>query len=165
MSDKKPTKEQDKMKKTEEELVKMTEHAKRAMADLQNMKRRMEEERQLLTTMANIGLISSLIPVVDNLERGLEHTPEEAKEWSQGIIMSISQIKKVCEDAGLKEIDALGHPFNPELHEALMEGPGEKDTVTEVFEKGYKLGDRVIRHTKVKVGNGEKSKEKQKNKS
>jgi molecular chaperone GrpE len=162
MTDKKTStkKTEDKTKKLEEDLAEMTEYAKRAMADLQNMKRRIEEERQLLTTMANIGLISSLIPIIDNLERGMGHVPEDAKEWAQGVIMSINQLKKMCEDAGLKEIESLGHPFNPELHEALMEGPGEKNTVTEVFEKGYKLGNRVIRHTKVKVGNGEKQKNK-----
>ncbi len=158
MSNKKEQKEDEKTKKLEKDLAEMTEYAKRAIADLQNFKRRQEEERQLITTIANIDLISALIPVIDNMERGIEHAPKEAEEWTKGIVMSINQLKKICEETGLKEIEALGQPFDPELHEALMEADGKKDIVLEVFEKGYKLGERVIRHSKVKVGTGEKQK-------
>jgi len=143
----------------EEELQKkleeMTEHAKRAMADMQNLKRRQEEERKVIITMANIDLLRSLLPVIDNLDRAMEHVPKEAEKWAEGMNMSVNQFKKIFQDYGLAEIESLGKPFNPEFHDALVHGPGEKDTVTEVLEKGYKLGDRVIRHAKVKVGNGE----------
>lgn len=138
------------------QLEEMTEHAKRAMADLQNLKRRHEEERKLIMTIANIDLIKALLPVMDNMERALAHAPKKEEKWVEGMKMNITQLKKTLEDAGLKEIEAIGMPFDPELHEALAQGEGEKDIVTEVLEKGYKLGNKVIRHAKVTVGTGEK---------
>lgn len=151
------TEEETQVEKLQKELADMTEHAKRAMADMQNLKRRHEEERRLIISMANIDLMRSMLPVIDNLDRAKEHAPthnEESAKWFEGIEMSLNQLKKICQDFGLQEIEALGQVFNPELHEALVHGPGEKDQVIEVLEKGYKLGDRVIRHSKVKVGNG-----------
>jgi molecular chaperone GrpE len=137
------------------QLQEMTEMAKRAMADMQNMKRRQEEERSQIILRANANLISNLIPVLDNLNRAIKHTPEGAEDWAKGIEMSIKQIQSSFTEAGLAEIEALGQPFNPDLHEALMQGPGEKDLVIEELEKGYMLGSLVLRHSKVKVGTGE----------
>ena len=139
----------------QQQLAQMTEHAKRTMADMQNLKRRQEEERKVLVSMANTNLIRTLLPVLDNLERAMGHIPPEAEKWAEGMQMSVNQFKKSLQDAGLEEIECQGQIFNPELHEALVHEAGEKDQVTEVLEKGYKLGDRVIRHAKVKVGNGE----------
>ncbi|MFC1616094.1 nucleotide exchange factor GrpE [Patescibacteria group bacterium] len=161
---KKAKKEDDKRNNKDQEfeelnqkLTEMTETAKRAMADMQNMKRRFEEEQIALFSRANANLIKELLPVLDNLDRALAHIPEEAKEWGEGLTMSVNQQKKVFEDFGLKEIEAEGQPFDPDLHEAVVQGPGKKDMVVEEFEKGYKIGDLIIRHSKVKVGNGEKA--------
>ena len=145
---------QKEIEKIQKELEEMTEYAKRTMADMQNLKRRQEEERKLITKMANTDLILGLLPVIDNMDRALDHAPKEAEKWMEGMEMNIKQLKKTLLESGLEEIDAINQPFNPELHEALAQGPGEKDTIIEVFEKGYKLGDRVIRHAKVKVGDG-----------
>lgn len=137
------------------ELEQMTELAKRTMADFQNYKRRQDEERRVIITMANVDLIRSLIPITDNLDRAKQHVPAGAEEWFKGIEMCTTQLHKVLNDSGLKPIESLNQPFNPDLHEGLAQGPGPKDTVIEELEKGYMLGDRVIRHAKVKVGNGE----------
>ena len=137
------------------ELEKMTEMAKRTMADLQNFKRRQDEERRIIINMANVDLIRALIPITDNLDRAKQHIPQGAEEWFKGIEMCTTQLHKVLNDSGLKPIEALNQPFNPDLHEALAQGPGPKDTIIEELEKGYALGDRVVRHAKVKVGNGE----------
>lgn len=139
------------------ELEKMTEIAKRTMADLQNLKRRQEEEKRAIIIMANADIMRSLLPIMDNLGRAFKHIPDSAKndqtkEWVQGLEISAKQLEKALEDAGLKAIESLNQPFNPDLHEALAQGPGPKDTVIEELEKGYMLGDRVIRHAKVKVG-------------
>ncbi|MFH1284299.1 MAG: nucleotide exchange factor GrpE [Candidatus Peregrinibacteria bacterium] len=146
----------DELEKTKQELEKITELAKRTMADLENLKRRHAEERSQITEMANMDLISSLLPALENLERAKRHMPPDASEWYKGIEMSINQLKKVFHDFGLKEIEASGQPFNPNLHEALSQGPGPKDLVIEELEKGYMLGTRVLKTAKVKVGNGEK---------
>ncbi len=150
----KPVVEFEKMR---EELNQMTEHAKRTMADLQNLRRRQEEERGQIIKMATADLIRDIIPILDNLERAKAHIPEDAEEWAKGIKMSIDQLHKVVLDAGLVPIEALDQPFDPALHEAIAQGPGPKDTVLEELEKGYMLGEQVIRHSKVKVGNGEKA--------
>lgn len=131
------------------ELEKMNELAKRTMADFQNFKRRQEEEQARIMDMANLALLKRLLPILDNFDRAKD-------EWSEGIGMCVSQFRKTMEDAGVEEIkiDAETN-FDPELHEALAHGNGPKDKVVEVLDKGYKIGNRVIRHAKVKVGNGE----------
>ena len=107
--------------------------------------------------MANAELIKACLPVLDNLKRAKEHVPEGGEEWFKGIEMSITQLQQSFANAGLTKIEALGQPCNPDLHEALIQGPGEKDIVIEDLECGYMIGERVLRHTKVKVGNGEKA--------
>ena len=145
----------DKSIKIQQELDEMTELAKRTMADMQNQKRRFEEEKKVLITMGNVGLIKSLLPIIDNLNRAKEHAPENTdKEWLNGIEMSLNQLNTELTNFGLKEIPTKDEKFNPDLHEALLQGEGEKDIIIEELEKGYMLGERVIRHAKVKVGTG-----------
>ncbi|MFA6991895.1 MAG: nucleotide exchange factor GrpE [Candidatus Gracilibacteria bacterium] len=136
------------------QLAEMTELAKRTMADMQNLKRRTEEERLGMMTMSNADLIKDVLPIVDNLDRAIAHMPEGAGEWYKGIEMSIKNLHKVLENNGLKKIETVGKHMDPNLHHALVQAPGEKDIILEELEAGYILGDRVIRHAKVKVGNG-----------
>lgn len=136
------------LEKVKEELEQMTEMAKRTMADMQNYRRRQEEERKAWMFMSNASLIKDLLPILDNLERAKEHISDP------GLEMCINQLKNLLQNNGVKQIESLGKPFNPDHHEAIAEGPGEKSIITEEFEKGYMLGDRIIRHAKVKVGNG-----------
>jgi molecular chaperone GrpE len=138
------------------ELLQMTELAKRTMADLQNFRRRQEEERINIIRLANEELIKRLLPALENLNKAISLIPKESTTFKEGLEMSVKQINKAFEDMGLIQIEALNKPFNPNLHEALTQGPGEKDMVVEELGKGYVLGDKVILHSKVKVGNGEK---------
>ncbi len=141
------------------ELSQMTETAKRTMADFQNYKRRVEEEKKSWAIFANLELIKNLLPIFDNFKRAQTHAPkdvnEETTKWLQGIGMSINQLEKLLQDFGVKKIEALGQKFNPDFHEALAQDKGEKDIVIEELDAGYTLGDKVLRHAKVKVGNGE----------
>ncbi|MBD3330458.1 nucleotide exchange factor GrpE [Candidatus Peregrinibacteria bacterium] len=147
---KKGTKE---IEKLQAELTEMTELAKRAMADMQNIKRRVEDERSQIIIRANARLFESLLPALDNLDRALKHAPED-NEWCEGITMAIKQIKKSLEESGLAVIPTINETFNPDFHEAVLEVDGEKDKIIEEFEKGYILGDLVLRHAKVSVGKG-----------
>jgi len=150
--------EQDLEPTQSEELSQMTETAKRTMADFQNYKRRVEEEKKSWAIFANIELIKNLLPIFDNFKRAQAHAPkdanEETKKWLEGIGMSINQLEKLLQDFGVKKIEALGQKFNPDFHEALAQDKGEKDIVIEELDAGYMLGDKVLRHAKVKVGNG-----------
>ncbi|MCK9186127.1 nucleotide exchange factor GrpE [Candidatus Gracilibacteria bacterium] len=145
--------------KAKEELSQMTESAKRTMADFQNYKRRVEEEKKSWAIFANFELIKSLLPIFDNFKRAQTHEPkdvnEETTKWLEGIGMSINQLEKLLQDFGVKKIESLGQKFNPDFHEALAQDKGEKDIIIEELESGYTLGDKVLRHAKVKVGNGE----------
>lgn len=145
---------QDEVETLKKDLDEMTELAKRVAADMQNLKRRQEEERKLIISMATIDLVRQILPVLDNLDRAKEHVPDKDGEWFKGIEMSINQLHQIFEGIGLKNLETVGQTFNPDIHEALAQGPGEKNIVIEELEKGYMLGDRVIRHAKIKVGNG-----------
>lgn len=134
------------IEKLREELLQITELAKRTMADFQNLKRRTEEERFEVYKMANESLIKSLIPTLDSFHHAGE-------EMSEGIRLAVNQMDKSLVDAGLEVISPKpGDDFNPELHEALIQGEGEKDKILELLQNGYKLGKKVLRHAKVKVG-------------
>lgn len=147
--------EKSEMEKLKAELEKMTELAKRTMADLQNLRRRQEEEKFTWIKMANIELLRALLPILDNFERSKQHIPKEGDNFYKGLEMSINQFQQVIQNAGITVIESVGKPFNPDFHEAISQGPGEKNIIIEELEKGYILSDRVIRHAKVRVGNGE----------
>lgn len=156
MNPKKNAKKQDKKDEAKEELEQMTEMAKRAMADLQNLKRRQEEEKIHWIKMANADLMKKLLPILDNLDLAKKHMPEDAEGWYKGIEMSINQMQQTMRDSGLTPLETVGQSFDPDKHEAIAQGPGNKDEIIEEFEKGYELGDFIIRHAKVKVGDGTK---------
>jgi len=143
--------------KLQEEHASLMETAKRAAADLQNFRRRVDEEREGLKIFANAELIKSLFPIVDNLKRAFANLPENLKnnEWVNGIQAIEKQLLDILTSIGLEEIKAIGEKFNPGLHEAVMQGPGEKDTITEEFEKGFSFKGFAIKPSKVKVGNGQ----------
>lgn len=139
-------------------LAAMTETAKRALADLQNFKRRAEEERAGLVLFANMHFLQAIFPVIDNFGRAFQHIPDDLKdnEWVKGVYTVEKQFVETLRSLGLEEINCtVGIPFNPHLHEVVMQAPGEKDAVLECFEKGYSFKDQVIRPAKVKVGDGQ----------
>lgn len=129
----------------------------RVSSDFQNYRKRMEKEKADLHAYANERLICDLLPVLDNFERavlsGAERT-EPAETFVKGIEMVFRQLKDVLEASGLQKIDALGKPFDPTMHHAVMQGEEEEaepDTVVEVFQTGYSLNAKVIRPSMVKV--------------
>jgi len=130
----------------------------RAQADFINYKRCTEQERQDLNRFANANLILSLLPILDDLERALSSMPpaRTAKHsWLDGVRLVERKFKSSLEAQGLTPIKAVGEPFDPNFHEALRQDKGKEGIVVEEFQKGYMLGDRVLRPAKVVVGNGE----------
>ena len=127
----------------------------RAAADLANMRRRHEQERQEYMKQANAWLIAELLPVLDSFDRALASMPPDLREltWVDGIVLVERQLRMVLERAGLTPIEAEGKPFNPTEHEALLHEESDKpeDTVISELQKGYKLHDRVLRPALVKV--------------
>ena len=128
----------------------------RAQADLINYKRRAEQEKEEIARFANAGLMLNLLPAFDDMERAFASIPPELAglSWIDGFGLIERKLRASLEAMGLSEIEALGKPFDPNLHEAVRQGKGEEGMVVEEVEKGYRLRDRVIRPTKVVVGNG-----------
>jgi molecular chaperone GrpE len=133
----------------------------RAQADYVNYKRRAEQDKEEISQFANSILVLNLLPILDDWERALASTPDDQADhsWVEGIRLIERKLRGVLESQGLSPIEAVGQPFDPTLHEAAMQGRGEEGIVVEELQKGYKFRDRVIRPSKVVVGNGEEEPE------
>lgn len=136
------------------DLAAMTETAKRALADLQNYKRRVEEERGELQVYANRRILEAIFPALDNFTRAFATIPEELKasEWVKGIQAIESNLLSALQGLGLEVIDQTGIPADPNRHEVLLEGEGEPSHIVQIFEKGYTFKGRTLRPAKVMVG-------------
>ena len=128
----------------------------RSAADYQNYKRRMEEERREVARLANVSLIINLLPLMDDIDRALRSVDPKIAglTWIDGIWMIYRKFEAVLQNAGVTEIEADAQQFDPTVHEAISEVDGEEGKVVSVVQKGYKLGDRVIRPAMVVVGKG-----------
>lgn len=130
----------------------------RAAADYKNFKRRVEIERAELIRSASSALLLKLLPVMDDFERAIANVPPEVAEtqWWGGVQLIAQKLRTILESEGLTPIPAVGQDFDPNLHEAVLyeEAEGQEGKVIEELQKGYKLGDRVLRPSLVKVGRG-----------
>ena len=137
------------------ELDETTDRLKRLMAEFDNFKKRSAKEREGLYNSILSDIVSSLLPVVDNLENAVNVSTED-ENYKQGVELVLKQFKDVLTSVGVQEIETVGTTFNPEYHEAVSsvqdESLGEKE-IKEVYRKGYKIGDKVIRHAMVVVAN------------
>jgi len=137
-------------------IIELSEALARAMADMQNFKRRNKEDKASFVKFANVELLKTLIPVFDNFDRSANHMPDNLteNEWAKGIVHIHDDLEKTLERLGVKKMDTIGEKLDPNKHEALMTGEGKKDTIIEEFESGYIFQDETIKVAKVKVGNG-----------
>lgn len=128
----------------------------RAQADFANYKRRAEQESAECGNLARSGIILALLPVLDDLERAFKALPGDAggSGWLEGFRLIERKLRATFEAQGLSPIKALGEPFDPWLHEAAMQGEGPDGIVVGELAKGYRFNGRVIRPSKVVVGNG-----------
>ncbi len=147
--------EQERALLAEEETGRLREALLRKVADFENLKKRAERDRTDYVKFALTETMRDLLGVVDNLERALSHASAAGSEdFRAGVEMIARQLSEVLRKYGVTEIPALGTPFDPQFHEAVMRGesadvpPG---TVIEVFQKGYILNDRLLRPAMVKV--------------
>jgi len=126
----------------------------RAAADYQNLKRRAEKEREEYGRLATASLIINILPLLDDLERALRSVDMRLAglTWVDGIGLIYRKFQAVLEAAGVSEIKAEGETFDPNVHEAVMYGEGEEGKVVAEIQKGYRLGDRVVRPAMVVVG-------------
>ncbi len=151
--------EKDKKISELEQSVKDTEDKYlRMLAEYDNFRKRAQKEKDAIYTDTKAECVENLLSVLDNLERAsaVDVTKSEAQSVVDGVNKILEQAKETFAKMGVEEIAAKGEKFNPELHNAVMHEESEdyeENTISDVFLKGYKIGDKVIRHSMVKVMN------------
>jgi len=149
------TKLQDTILLQSKQLEEQEDRLKRLMAEFENFKKRSAKEREGLYNSLVSDIFTSILPVIDNLEKAVEAQTED-ENYKQGVELVLKQFKDVLAANGVTEIEAVGQTFDPGLHEAVGsvvdENLGEKE-IKEEYRKGYKIGNKVIRHSMVVVAN------------
>ena len=139
----------------QKELDEQKEQYMRVLAEYANYKRRTEQEKTDIGRFAKADLLETLLPILDNLDRACQSP--DGPEYRQGVEMIVRQLHDTFEKIGVTELNPLNEPFDPELHNAIQREDAadgvEPDTVTQVFQSGYKFGERLIRPAIVKVAN------------
>lgn len=142
----------------DEKIEELTDRLQRSMAEFDNFRKRTEKEKSAMFEIGAKDIIERILPVADNFERGLAAIPEEEKDsaFADGMEKIYRQLVKALEEAGVKPIEAVGQPFNPDFHNAVMhiedESLGENVVAQELL-KGYTYRDTVVRHSMVQVAN------------
>ncbi len=143
-------------KALKDKVTALEDRVLRQMAEFENFRKRTTKEKEQMFSMGEKNVIEKILPVVDNFERGLVSIPEEEKGGpvASGMEMIYKQLRKVLEDLGVKEIEAVGKEFDPNFHNAVMQVESEEyesGVVAQEFIKGYMYRDQVIRHSMVGV--------------
>ena len=153
--EKKKNKKDEEIESLKKELDAKSDLLMRTAAEFDNYKRRTEREKAGVAEYAKAALIKQLLPIIDNIDRAAAADKESA-EYIKGIEMIVKQFEGIVSNLGIKENAVAGDSFDPNFHEAVMhiddESYGE-NVITEVLQKGYSLGDTVIRAAMVKVAN------------
>lgn len=137
------------------QLAQQEEKFLRLAAEYDNFRKRSQKEKESAWAEAKMETALAFLPVYDNLERAVkQQTCDEA--YAKGVDMTMTGLKEILTKVGIVEIDALGQPFDPNLHNAVMHVEDEsvgQSTIVEVFQTGFKLGEKVMRFAMVKVAN------------
>ena len=144
----------------EKKIAELSDKILRITAEYENYRKRTQKEKESLYEMAKADTIAAFLPLFDNIEKAIKVKPQDASgEWkafSEGVDLMKKQMADILTNLGATAIDAVGEEFNPEWHNAVMhvedDSVGE-GVIVEEFQKGFKVGDRVIRHSVVKVAN------------
>lgn len=126
------------------------------LAEYENFRRRTAQEKENLLSDAVVKAVSALLPALDSLEKAVDFAQTNPESFKQGVEMTLKQLTDGFKALGVTEIEAQGAEFDPELHNAVMHVQDKAmsdSVVAEVFQKGYVIGDKVIRHSVVKVAN------------
>ena len=154
---------EEQLAQAKEEAQKHLGNWQRAEADFQNYRRRVEQERDETRRFASAALIINILPILDDLERALVSvdTRLAGLTWFDGLRLIHRKLHLILENAGVTVIQAEGQPFDPSVHESVMQSEGEEGQVLAEVQRGYKLYERVLRPAMVVVGK-EKVKEEEK---
>ena len=145
----------DELEKLKEEYNELDDRYKRMFAEFENYKKRSQKEKEGIYGMITGDVVASMLPVMDNLQKAAEAKSEDAG-YQDGVKLVYRQFAEALKSLGLEEIETVGKRFDPEFHEAVShiedETKGEQEIVQE-YRKGYKIGNKVVRHSMVIVAN------------
>jgi len=153
--EKKKSKKDSEIDALKTELATKNDQLMRTAAEFDNYKKRTEREKASVAEFAKAGLIKQLLPILDNIDRAAAADKESA-DYIKGIEMIVKQFETIATNLNIEEIAKPGDKFDPNFHEAVMhieDEAMEENTIAEVLQKGYKIGDTVIRAAMVKVAN------------
>lgn len=140
---------------TEARIREAEERALRAQAEIQNLKRRQREEMERIQDTATKDLVVALLPIIDDLERALEAVPDPDDPLRAGVELTLSKLIAALGTVGVKRMDGVGAPFDPNLHEAIQQTPPDEDhpdgTISQVVRAGYTQHGHVVRAAMVAV--------------
>jgi molecular chaperone GrpE len=152
-------KKKEKKDKKDEKIEELNDRLMRQMAEFDNFRKRSEREKSQMFDFGAKDIVEKILPVIDNMERGLATVAPEVLEtdaFAQGMEKVYKHFMTVLEGAGVKPIEAVGNEFNPDFHNAVMHVEDEEvgeNIVVEEFQKGYMYKESVVRHSMVKVAN------------
>lgn len=157
-SDKKKKKGFKKKDKRDEQIEELNDKYQRLFAEFQNFRSRSDKEKSAMFEVGARSIVEKILPIVDNIERGVAALSEDDLDSpvGQGMNLIYKQLLQTLEDMGVEAIEAKGKEFDPELHNAVMHEDNEElgeNIVSEELQKGYKYKDTVVRHSMVKVAN------------
>ena len=142
----------------DEKIDELNDKLRRSMAEFDNYRKRTDKEKSAMYEIGAKDVIEKILPIVDNFERGLNTIPEDAKgtAFAEGMEKIYKQFVKTLDDLGVKPIEAVGKPFDPNFHNAVMhledENLGENVVAAEL-QKGYTYKESIVRHSMVQVAN------------
>lgn len=147
---------EERLEKAEAQAAEYLEGWQRARAEFANARKRLERDRAEARRNATIEMVSRLLPILDDYERALENVPAEiaANSWFEGMELIHRKLKSILEGVEIERIEALGQPFDPNVHEAVLQEESdqhESGVVIRELQTGYRLNDRVIRPAMVVV--------------
>ena len=135
------------------EIDEANDRYKRLFAEFENYKKRTQKDRENIYGMVTSDVVSTMLPIMDNLEKASNVKTEDIS-YQEGVNLVVKQFASALKGLGLEEIETVGKPFDPEFHEAVsrVQDPTKEDQiVVEEFRKGYKIGNKVVRHSMVIV--------------
>ena len=156
--------EKKKLKKAEEQIAQLeaslaeaNDKYMRLYAEYDNFRRRSQKEKEGIYSDAYVDALTQILPILDNLERAAQYGGDDKEHpLAKGLELTLKSFSETLEKMGVSEIPALGEQFDPNVHNAVMHVEDEalgENVVAEVFMKGYARGDKVLRHSMVKVAN------------
>ncbi len=153
---KKKTSKKAETEKLENELATLKDAHLRTLAEYDNYRKRTQKEKEATYGDAKSNTLKSLLPVLDNFDRAADNKTEDIEVYRRGIEMTLTQLKEILKSLEVETFGEVGEEFDPNIHNAVMtiENPDlPENSIAAVFEKGYKMGDRILRFATVQVTN------------